>query len=261
MFSEIWNRQPREYEPHLWLFGNEQDGDYFDEEDFLIWQNDLFEHNFSTDRFLNNDASEKLIDEIVRNREPYVDLACGPGMGLIPSVKKKCSEIPCLATDANARLIKELKKWLREKKTETGIEFAQFSLFDIPVADCAVNAYGGFLPISSTRNGNSGYDCALSEIFRTLATKGRLYAIESELLDVPAILKVFEMSGMHPWSCFSEEQKTWHDRFINHGFKILYEEPYLKHRLNEDDNELGRAAEKLGVQIEMQWNAFIAEKP
>ena len=260
VFSKIWNRQPQEYEPDLWLFGNEKDGDSFDEKDIVSWQDGRFEHSFLTDELLNNAVSRKLIDEIMSNRKPYVDLACGPGMGLIPTVKKICSEIPCLATDANARLIKEWKKWLCGKNMNSGIEFAQFSLFDIPIKDCAVNAYGGFLPVSSTRYGSNGYDNALSEIFRTLATKGRLCAIESEWLDVPSILKVFERSSIRPWDCFLEEQKTWHERFAEHGFKILSEELYLNRTLNGDDNELGRAAENLGVSVEMQLNAYIVEK-
>ena len=260
MFSAIWDRKPNNCEDGLWLFGNETDGDYFDEENVLSWRNGQFEQNFTSDKLLVNTASRKLIDEIVRNREPYIDLACGPGMGLIPSIRIIDSEIPCLATDANTSLIREWRKWLVDKNIQTGIEFAQFSLFDIPIDDCTVKKYGGFLSLSSTRNGSAGYDKALSEIFRTLAPKGRLYVIESEWFDVPGILKVFEKSGIQPWDCFLEEQMTWHERFIKHGFKIISEEIYLNRRLNSDDNELGRIAEKFGIKVEMQWNAFILEK-
>lgn len=102
---------------------------------------------------------------------------------------------------------------------------------------------------------------ALSEIFRTLTTKGRLYVIENEWLEVTTILQVFESFGIQLWDCFTEEQEAWHERFIKHGFKILSEEPYLNRKLNGDDNEHGRAAENLGIQVEMQWKAFIVEKP
>ena len=261
MFAKIWNRQPNEHEDGLWLFGKEEDGDCFDGEDVLIWQNGRFEQSYSSEKFLNNAASRKIIDEIVRNREPYVDLACGPGMGLVPSIKRISSEIPCLAADANTTLVKEWKKWLDRNSTRTGIEFAQFSLFDIPIKDRAVNAYGGFLTLSSTRAGNKGYDNALSEVFRTLAPQGRLYVIESEWVDVPTILKVFEKSCIQPWNCFWESQLTWHDRFLKRGFRILSEEPYMNRSLNSEDNMLGREAEKAGINIEMQWNAYILEKP
>ena len=261
MFAKIWNRQPNEHEDGLWLFGKEEDGDYFDDEDTLIWQNGRFEQSYSTEKFLNNAASRRIIDEIVRNREPYVDLACGPGMGLVPSIKRISSEIPCLATDANTMLVKEWKKWLDRNSMQAGIEFAQFSLFDIPIKDHAVNAYGGFLSLSSTRAGNKGYDNALSEVFRTLAPHGKLYVIESEWVDVPTILKVFERSHTQPWNCFLETQLTWHDRFLQSGFRILSEELYMNRSLNSEDNELGREAEKAGIEIEMQWNAYILEKP
>ncbi len=261
MFSGIWNRPPNEYETDLWLFDGGKDGDCYDEEDIISWQSRRFDKNFYNDEFINNAASRKLIDEIVNISEPYIDLACGPGMGMIPSLKRICSEIPCLATDANVQLIKEWRKWLSGKELQKGIAFAQFSIFDIPIEDSSVMAYGGFLSISSTRNGNKGYERALSEIFRTLAPKGRLYLIESEYMDIPTILKVFANSGIRPWDCFIEEQSTWYERFIKHGFKILSEETYLNRRLTRNDNELGSAAEKLGVNVEMKYDAFILEKP
>ena len=261
MFSKIWNRHPNEHENGLWLFGKEEDGDCFDEEDAIIWQNGRFEENYFTDRLLHNAASRKIIDEIIENQEPYVDLACGPGMGLIPSIRRISSEIPCLATDANTMLVKEWRKWLDRNSMQTGIEFAQFSLFDIPIKDHAVNAYGGFLSLSSTRAGSKGYDAALSEMFRTLAPQGRLYVIESEWIDVPTILTVFEKSCIRPWNCFLEPQLTWHDRFLQSGFRILSEELFMNRSLNSEDNELGREAEIAGIKIGMQWNAYVLEKP
>ena len=260
MFSDIWNRQPDEHENGLWLFGDDKDGDSFDQDDVRIWKDVQFEHALSTDRFLNNTTSRRLIAAVAGAQGPYIDLACGPGMGLIPSVKKECPEIHCLAADANAMLLKAWKEWLTGNNMTGGIEFAQFSMFDIPVRDCAVKAYGGFLSLSSTRSGSRGYDKALSEIFRTLAPRGRLYAIESEWTDVPAVREVFDRSGIRPWDCFLEEQLTWHDRFLKNGFKIISEELYMNHILNGEDNELGIAAEKFGVRIEVQLKAYIIEK-
>ena len=49
LFSKVWNRQPKECEDGLWLFGREEDGDYFDDEDALRWQNGRFEQSWFTD--------------------------------------------------------------------------------------------------------------------------------------------------------------------------------------------------------------------
>ena len=261
LFSKMWNRQPNEHEDGLWLFGKEEDGDCFDDEDALAWQNGQFAQSYFTDKLLHNPASRKIIDEIASNREPYVDLACGPGMGLIPSIRRIKSDIPCLAADANTMLVKEWRKWLNGTGMQAGIAFAQFSLFDIPIKDQAVHTYGGFLSLSSTRAGSKGYDAALSEILRTLVPRGRLYAIESEWIDVPTILKIFERSRLRPWNCFLEPQMTWHDWFLQSGFRILSEERYMNRLLSSEDNELGREAEKAGIGIGMQWNAYILEKP
>ena len=74
------------------------------------------------------------------------------------------------------------------------------------------------------------------------------------------MLGLFEKSGMIPWSCFLGEQMTWHDRFKNNGFEIVYEEPFESRTIKEDDNELGEAAVKYGVEVEMVFTAFIVKK-
>ena len=148
-----------------------------------------------------------------------------------------------------------------ERSLKIKVDEIQLGYKRVPVKDHAVNAYGGFLSLSSTRSGSKGYDAALAEIYRTLAPQGRLYVIESEWVDVPAILKVFERSCLQPWNCFLEPQLTWHDRFLQSGFRILSEELYMNRSLNSEDNELGREAEKAGIRIGMQWDAYILEKP
>jgi hypothetical protein len=35
----------------------------------------------------------------------------------------------------------------------------------------------------------------------------------------------------------------------------------MNRSLNSEDNELGREAEKAGIRIGMQWDAYILEKP
>ncbi len=259
-FLNIWNQTPMRFENNIRIFGKENDGDYFSDEDVRRWQNKYFQENFYTDKLLLNKASRKLLDEITKNKEAYIDLACGPGMGLIPSIKQLSSSISCLAADANLTLLNEWKKWLNDRQTGEDIDFAQFSLFDIPIEDSTVKACGGFLCLSSTRFGNKEFDTALSEIYRILVPKGRLYVIENEWLNVPSILDVFEKSNIQPWTCFLEEQISWQQRFLDKGFEILSKEPYMTRILRGENNELGKATEQLGKKIEMQWNAFILEK-
>lgn len=99
-----------------------------------------------------------------------------------------------------------------------------------------------------------------SEIYRTLADGGLFYAIENEWSDISAILGLFDKMNRQPWTCFREEQISWHDRFIESGFEIVYEQQYEYRSLRTDDNELGKAALEFGVDIGMNFTAYIVKK-
>ncbi len=70
----------------------------------------------------------------------------------------------------------------------------------------------------------------------------------------------FDKMGLQPWDDFREKQISWHDKFINNGFEIVYERPFEYRSLRADDNELGEAAVKFGVDIGMKFTAFIVRK-
>ncbi len=254
-------REPFKEEYGIPCFGNEGDGDCFDRADFDKMANESFRNRLKNVKFLENTASKHLLDEIVSGEQYVIDLACGPGMGLIPSVKQLKPGFPCMATDANLTLLKEWKAYLENNSEMINVGFAQFSLLDIPIKNDSVKAYSGFIGISSTRNGSSGYDKALSEIYRTLAPGGKIYTIETEWTDIPVILDVFNKMDKKPWPIFLEKQKSWHDRFIDNGFEIEYEEIFEYHHLTEEDNELGAAAKKLESEIGQKITAFIVSKP
>ena len=197
---------------------------------------------------------------IIKSGSPIVDLACGPGMGFIPSIKMLNPSFPCMATDASSPIVSEWKRYLEHNEEYRGIDFAQFSVLNIPLKNESVQAYSSFIGISSTRNGERGYISALSEVYRTLTKGGLFYAIENEWTDVPAILNLFEKMNRQPWTTFCEKQTSWHNKFVECGFDIIYEKQYEYRTLNADDNELGEAAYKFGVDVGINYIAYVARK-
>ena len=183
----------------IYCFGNSQDGDYFDEDDVDVWRNEYLEKNWKNRDFVENLAIKYLLDQIVRNSDYVIDLASGPGMGLIPSIKLIDNTFPCITSDANMLVMKEWKKYLEKAGQINQLEFAQFSLFNIPFKDNSVQAYSSFIGISSTREENYGYSKALSEIYRTLVDGGMFFTIESQWNDVSQALKLFDKINMQPW--------------------------------------------------------------
>lgn len=243
----------------IYYFGNENDGDCFDQTDFNNWRNTVFNSNWRTKRFLTNSTSLYLLKQIIDNHEHVIDLACGPGMGFIPSIKQLNPIFPCLVSDANSSVLTEWKSYLENNEIYSNLAFAQFSAFNIPIKSNTVQAYSSFIGISSTRNGENGYATALSEIHRTLGENGLFYTIENEWADISAILSVFEKINQRPWSCFCEKQVSWHDRFVQNGFEIVFEEPFEYRSLSADDNELGAASAELGIDVGINSTAYIVK--
>lgn len=129
-----------------------------------------------------------MISSIIEAGSPVIELACGPGMGLIPSIKQINPSFPCMATDASSHVVSEWKRYLDDKEKYDAIDFAQFSVLDMPIKSGTVQVYSSFIGIYSTRSGDSSYRLALFEIYRTLTDGGLLYTIENEWSDVSAIL-------------------------------------------------------------------------
>ena len=260
MFEQLFQQQPITNEQNIYCFSPDDTGDYFDEEDVESWRNGRLEQNWHNTAFLENQTSRHLIEELLKNSSYVIDLASGPGMGLIPSIKQLTSDFPCLATDANPLVLQEWSSYLTSNSIYCPPKLAQFSAQQLPFHNDSIEAFCSFIGLSSTRQGNAGYEQAISELHRTLRDDGCFYTIENEWNNIPVILDLFSKMGQEPWHCFLNEQISWHDRFINNGFEILYEEPYLFRKLREDDNELGEVAAKFGVDIGLQFTAFIVQK-
>lgn len=260
IYNQFFIKAPQKEENGIYYFGNDNDGDYFEKSDFDSWQNGIFYQNWRKGKFLENNVSRHLLDEIISNHKYVIDLACGPSMGFIPSIKQIDPLFPCVASDANPFVLTEWQHYLANNEKYNKIDFAQFSVFNIPIRSNTVHAYSSFIGISSTRNGENGYDAALSEIHRTLVKNGLFYTIENEWTDIPTILSLFDRINQQPWSVFCEKQVSWHNRFNENGFETVYEEPFEYRSLKADDNELGAAAAKLGVDIGMKFTAYIVRK-
>lgn len=260
IFKQLFDTPPQKEQEGIYLFGGENDGDCFDQADFDSWKDKIFCEKWREKMLLEKEASRYLLNQITSTNEYVIDLACGPGMGFIPSIKQINHSFPCLASDANPFVLWEWQEYLKSNETYRSIDFAQFSAFNIPIKSNSVQAYSSYLGISSTRNGEAGYLAALSEIHRTLCENGLFYTIESEWTDVPLILEVFEKINRQPWPCFCEKQVPWHDRFVQTGFEVVFEEPFEYRRLEPSDNELGEAALKLGTDIGVNLKVYVVRK-
>lgn len=125
LFKQIFSKNPDKEENRIFFFNADDDGDYFTENDINDWRTIWFQNNWNKRKLLENKASHHLISAIIEAGSPVIELACGPGMGLIPSIKQINPSFPCMATDASSLVISEWKCYLDNKEKFRNIPYSR----------------------------------------------------------------------------------------------------------------------------------------
>ena len=124
MFEKKLAKEPVDIKDGIYYFDAHDHGDWFGEEDAAEWDNGRLESNWKKCKFLENPTTKKLTETIVANGKEVIDLASGPGMGLIPSIKQLDPAFHCTATDANAMVLEHWKRYLDRHCMTHGVGFA-----------------------------------------------------------------------------------------------------------------------------------------
>jgi ubiquinone/menaquinone biosynthesis C-methylase UbiE len=263
-FKNLFNRQPIEIVNGDYYFHTDNEGDQFDEEDVKLWlEEGKFKRRWEQASQIDDRLFSVFYDDICKtfSNKPshFVEIACGPGMGLAPIILSKNPKIPCLATDASSLLIKSWRKFINKNLSDYDINLSSFSVMDMPFYDNSFNIVTSFIGISSTRAGEQGKMKALNEVYRILNKDGFFIAIENEWTDYNAIKKVFELWDRPIWNGMNEE-KPWKEKFTECGFTIESSEKSFTRKLNKEDNDLGEQASKFGIDIELKFTLYILRK-
>lgn len=264
-FKSIFSKEPNEIINNDYYFNSDRDGDCFNENDTKYWLNERFKKNWNAtynhiDKLF--DFFHKEILKVFKNNPlPFMEIACGPGMGLTPLILSENPQIPCLITDACSLVIKSWRKYIDENLNQYNIDLASFSVMDIPIKSDSIDIVTSFIGISSTRSGKDGEMRALKEVCRVLKKGGYFITIENEWTDLSKIEEVFRLWGKPIWKDIPESfNKTWQERFNESGFTIESCDKVFNRYFTKDDNELGEQAYKLGIKIGVKNTLFILKK-
>jgi len=261
-FNRIFNKSPYEIIDSDYYFNSDNAGDNFDESDAEEW---LAKGGFK--RRWENAAQKSdslfaadVLNTFSKNPAPFLEIACGPGMGLTPAILSEYPQIPCIASDASSLVIKSWREYLNTNPmTQYDISLASFSVLDIPIKSNSLDTVTSLIGISSTRNGEQGEIDALREVFRVLKNDGYFIAVENEWVDYDAIKRVFELWGKPIWDGMIKK-KTWQTKFTEVGFDIESCDKTYSRYLLKQDNDLGEQADKFGIKIELKFTLFVARK-
>ncbi len=254
LFRGLFSRRPEKVIRGDYYYGTDADGDQFDEEDRDYWLDSCFRNTWH-DKQHEGPVLKEIFDEVRRLfsdvSAPFLEIACGPGMGLAPIILGSNPKLGCLATDACSILIEAWREYIDKDLRDFNIGLAQFSVMDIPLVDGAFENVTSYIGVSSTRAGKEGQIKALKEIHRVLKDGGRFVAIESDgWKDIEAVKKVYATWDPPLWKPYSDEPgETWKEMFIRCGFAIESCDKSYYHKWDRSDNEFGRQAERVGIEI------------
>ena len=254
LFGGLFSRPPEKVICGDYYYGTDADGDQFIEDDRDYWLGGRFSSNWQYKQH-ESPVHAEVFGEVRRLfsdvSAPFLEIACGPGMGLAPIILGSNPRLGCLATDACSILIESWREYIDKNLRDFNIGLAQFSVMDIPLADGAFENVTSYIGVSSTRSGKEGQLKALKEIHRVLKDGGRFVAIESDgWADVEAVKRVYASWDPPLWKPYDDEPgETWKEKFIRCGFEIESCDKSYYHKWDKTDNEFGEQAERVGIEI------------
>ncbi len=254
----LFKKQPAEVIDGDYYFHADSHGDRFDESDADMWLNKgIFESKWSAGDELFTFFRNDICRAFSNNPAPFLEIACGPGMGLTPVILSQNPDIPVIAADASSMLIKALREFINKNLRKYDISLASFNIMDMPFYDESFDVVTSFLGIGSTRAGEKGRTAALNEVYRVLKKDGCFIAVENKWTDFSRVKKVFDLWGQPVWNNI---QESWTELFTNCGFTVEQRGKPFQRTLDKDDNELGMQADKFGIDIGVEYNLYVLRK-
>lgn len=262
IFKDKFNKTPSVIIDDVFYYDSKDVGDQFFEEEVEEWsKNGVFQKIYSDGRkHKNNDIFIKLANKVVELNLAYMEISCGPGLGLTPFIKGIKPKLPSLVTDACPYIVKYWNEYIRKNNVEPTISFASFDNCNMPLKSESIDVITSYLGIGSTRfDGPNNLNC-ISEIYRVLKNGGYLITYENELDDYDAVNDIFNTANKYNYYKNPKIIGTLRERLEKAGFTIIECINMGKYLLNQDDSELGKLANKQGKEVYWAESAFIVKK-
>ena len=261
LFTQIQSKPPISTENGVPYYGSQEQGDQFDKSDVESWTTGgrfarRWQNRGKKNNVMVNDVFLDLCKTAASLSKLIMEIACGPGMGLLPDIFAFNPNGNALATDACPALVENWSRYMAQNAPDVGIEFACFSATDMPIRSNSVDVITSMVGFGSLRYAGADNMDGVREAYRVLKYGGHVFAIESQFEDMKIVEKTFELWGKPNW--FENNKLTWKERFKQAGF--LVEQEILHSLKTENDFELGTVAQSFGLEIAMVYTAYMLRK-
>jgi SAM-dependent methyltransferase len=242
-------------------FNSDNEGDQFSLDDIDSWvEGGRFKRRWQNkgNKYMSNNVYSWLCKQVATLNLPIMEISCGPGLGLLPDIITMNPNVNCLATDACSSVVLEWNKFISDKDATENISFASFDTTNMPIHSNSIDVITSYIGLSSIRCPGEDGMKGVNETYRVLKPGGYLFTIENTWKDRKAIHEVFDLWGRDCW--YRDNELSWHDKFQKANFKIIDEKLQETRVLTPQDNELGEIAYRFGIEIGMEYRAYILRK-
>lgn len=235
-FNTFWNERTFQSE----FVKNSNEPDPF--EDWIISVQTEIENGFT--------KINEILGKIAAENKPFIDISSSDSWGFIPFIAKLNPQIPCMATDIYAHLIKCQRIFLNSNLTQYNINLACFDNNNIPIKSNALDYITSTFGIISSASNDAarnffnivvGKEKTINEVYRILKPDGRFVTIENNREWKFDLTKTREacnrrgkLFGTYTYNEIAEIAEEWNKvkelslrgQFVESGFQVDVEEKY-----------------------------------
>jgi ubiquinone/menaquinone biosynthesis C-methylase UbiE len=260
IFKDIFNKEPKEIIDDVYYYGSEKEGDQFSEEEIREQYETIFDRVFKNGRQIYPEAFSTIAKKVAKLNLPYMEIACGPDLGLTPFIKNINPNVPSLITDACPYIVKYWNKYVKESNYKGSMSFTSFDNTNMPLKDNSIDVVTSFLGIGSTRIPDDDEMNCLKELYRVLKKGGYVFTIENELEDYEVVDSIFKAANRYNHYHNPKVIGTLNERIQKAGFTIIETYNVGRYVTNSDDSEIAALAHSQGKEFAWLTNAYIFRK-
>ena len=244
------------------LFKYDDVGDQFSPDDIKEMH---VEREWQAKLRIENPVYIKLCEEAVAIDKPILDIASGPGLGLVPYiVSKGMKHVTALASDACSLIVLSWQRFLKSKGLLQHVSLSSFDIRNMPIKSNTIDVItsnDGFTAVRLPRGTKYDRDSAVREAYRVLKPGGSLFAVES-VYEKAGLLELCSAIGEdfeRQWD--NRYNYTWAERFCNSGFIIEWEFTYSRMKVPAHWNTEAQKAAECGIDLWNESRAYRLTKP